>query len=761
MASPLTSNNNDTSTSLAIPSSLNTTQPPAQNTDAMRPQSYFKSTVQYSSAIALGQTIYILSVFLSLAQFVVVHAQVMLSQDQKRLTENTSPEKALSSQSAVTDKGTLSLSSSTTITTPIIRERYSSRIKRALVKTLSGNFAPVALKRVTFDDEAIVEDCNEDQPRPKRISEEGTFAASPTAASPPNSPTGPGVYVRNKSLTHQQASPAQPLTKKLDQIQMQQRTQPKIKAANATTIATKKSSLPIFSLSSKSTTPSIAGGLRGINAIGSLGVAPETKSTTTVASVSSITNKNNNYEEHGLRRSTSAPSKNSPALRRNMERENVTQSTVAPTESLIQEAAPVEVSERMNLSFLVTETLVPDVVVSAYSPVLAPTYRPDTPSLFEAPGSIDVMAKKEPPTSRNSLLVTSLGTRARRSLSLVRQRPSSILGEEDRKELVERNRRRSSVQLELPPNFVTTPSLSKGSAMERQGSVEKSAGKSFLYKIAHPQRYKREQQEEMQKRSLSPSSPLANSEIQTREQASIKEAVVVDDSSSIRSLPSSSPPPAPQQQPRPVTPQPQATHFPSWPEYADSLDSSETVHSALYFPLSQPASRAPDASLAAMPPPLPPSSARSSLLRRSKIFMDKADEDDHTSFAAFGHPSPSLTPSDTVSTRSSFFARPSSTASSEVSTPASTPSLSPRTSLSIHGSRAVSSGSSSSKAGFGIAAALAGATGVSTAMVGVARPDDRKAAFDDSASEHSVASSMQSGDELRGRSGDVKKLGKK
>lgn len=73
----------------------------------------------------------------------------------------------------------------------------------------------------------------------------------------------------------------------------------------------------------------------------------------------------------------------------------------------------------------------------------------------------------------------------------------------------------------------------------------------------------------------------------------------------------------------------------------------------------------------------------------------------------------------------------------------------------------MSSGSSSGKAAsFGIAAALAGATGVSTAMVGVARPDDRKG-LDDSASEHSVASSMQSGDELRGRSGFVKKLGKK
>lgn len=722
----------------------------------MRPQSYFKSTVQYSSAIALAQTIYILSVFLSLAQFAVAHAQAMLSQDQKRLMENTSPEKALSSQSAVTDKDRPSSSSSTTVTTPIIRERYSSRIKRALVKTLSGNFAPVALKRVTFDDEAMIEDRNEDQLRPKRISEEGTFAVSPTAASPPTSPTGPGVSVRNKGLTRQQTSPAQPLTKKLDQIQMQQRTQPKIEAAKATTstTTTKKSSLPIFSLSPKSTTPSIAGGLRGINAIGSLGVAPETKLTTTVASVSSITKKNSNYEEHGLRQSTSALSKNSPALRKNMERENVAQSTVAPAENLIQEAAPVEVSERMT-SFLVTETLVPDVIVSAYSPVLT-TYRPDTPSLFEAPRSIDVMAKEEPPTSRNSLLVTSLGTRARRSLSLVRHRPSSILGEEDRKELEERNRRRSSVQLELPPDFVTTPSLSKGSAMERQGSVGKSAGKSFLYKIAHPQRYKREQQEEMQKRSFSPSPPLTNREIQTREQVSIKEAVVVDDSSSIRSLPSSSPPPAPQQQPRPVTPQSQATHFPAGPEYVDHLDSSEMVHSALYFPLSQPASRAPD-SLAAMPPP--PSSARSSLLRRSRIFMDKADEDDHTSFAAFGHPSPSLTASDTVSTRPSFFARSSSAASSEVSTLASTPSTSPRPSLSIHGSRAVSSGSSSGKASFGIAAALAGATGVSTAMVGVARPDDRKG-LDDSASEHSVASSMP-GDELRGRSEVVKKLGKK
>ncbi|KAG0037279.1 hypothetical protein BGZ82_002824 [Podila clonocystis] len=715
--------------------------------------------IQYSSAIALGQTIYILSVFLSLAQFAVAHAQVLMltAQEQKRLMENSSSSETPSSQgTAVTDK-------LNAVTPLITRERYSSRVKRALVKTLSGNFAPVALKRVTFDDEPIVENRNKDQHqqhRPARISEEDTvFATSPTATSPLTSPT---TSVRKRGLTHLKMSP-QPLAR-FDQIL---RTHPKIERANATnTTTTTRKPSPIFSLSSKSTTPSIAGGLRNINAIGSLGVAPETKSTiTTITSITQMSA----IEGHGLRRSTSAPSKNSPALRKNMEgRENVALTAVQSQEKFTQEEeAPVEVTDKMSFSFFVTETA-PDVIVSPHSPMLAPAPRPATPSLPETT-PIEVKANDiEPPTSRNSLSVTSLGTRARRSLSLVRNRPSSILGEDDKKELEERSRRRS-VQLESPPDFLTAPN-SGGSAVERQGSVGKSAGKGFLYKIAHPQRYKREQLEEMQlKRSASPSPPLTDEIQHPRVQSSTKEAIVAEDSSSIRSLPSSSalPVPATQQQPHPSTPQP-ATVFPSWPEYVDHLDSSETVHSALYFPLSQPASQVPDSSMAAMPP-LPPPSTRSSLLRRSRIFMDKPEDDDHTSFSAFGHPSASSTSSssDTSSGRPSFFTR-SSSSSSEVSTPATTPSTSPRPSLSLNGSRSMS-GSSSGKnpASFGIAAALAGATGVSTAMAGVAKPDDQvslrgKEFADDSASEYSVASSMHSADsEGRGRSGFVKRLGLK
>ncbi|KAG0074243.1 hypothetical protein BGZ93_001399 [Podila epicladia] len=771
MASPLANNITKPPTTSPPPpppltSDENSSRSLAQSTDMIPPQSYFKSTVQYSSAIALGQTIYILSVFLSLAQFAVAHAQVLMlaAQEQKRLTDNTSLSETPSSQGrAVTDKDK---ALPTTVTQPITRERYSSRIKRALVKTLSGNFAPVALKRVTFDDEPIVENRNEDrhqQHRPTSISEEGIFfATSPTVASPPTSPTGPGTNVRKGSLTHSQQL-TQPLTR-FDRIQ---RTQPKIERANATnttTTTTKKPSLPMFLLSSKSTTPSIAGGLRGINAIGSLGVAPETKST--ITTITSITQKTA-IEGHGLRRSTSAPSKNSPALRKHMEsRESVAQTTVVQTqEKYTQEEEAVEMTEKMTFSFYVTETL-PDVTISPHSPTLAPISRPASPSLETTP--VEVKSSDiEPPTPRSSLSVTSLGTRARRSLSLVRNRPSSILGEDDRKELEVRNRRRS-VQLEFPPDFLTAPN-SGGSAMERQESGGKSAGKGFLYKIAHPQRYKREQQEELQlKRSTSPSPPLAN-EIEPREHISTKEAMVVNESSSVRSLPlfAAPPAPAPQQQPRPSTPQP-ATVFPSWPEYVDHLDSSETVHSALYFPLSQPASHSPDSHLAAMPPP----STRSSLLRRSRMFMDKAEDDDLTSFSAFGHPSSYSTPSsDTSSVRPSFFTRSSSTASSEVSTPATTPSTSPRPSLSLNGSSRPMLGSNLSKnpASFGIAAALAGATGVSTAMAGgVARPDEmssRGRGFNcenDSASEYSVASSMQSTDsEGRGRSGFVKKLGLK
>lgn len=771
MASPLTNNSTKPpTTSPPLSSDENTGRPLAQSTDAIRPQSYFKSTVQYSSAVALGQTIYILSVILSLARFAVAHAQVLMlaAQEQKLLTENISPSETPSSQgTAVTDKDK---ASPTAVTTPITQERYSSRIKRALVKTLSGNFAPVALKRVTFDDEPNRNEDRHQQHRPPtRISEEDIFfATSPTLASSPTSPTGPGTgtSVRKASLSQKST---QPLTR-FDRIQ---RTQPTIERANAanTTTTTKKPSLPIFSLSSKSTTPSIAGGLRGINAIGSLGVAPETKST--IATIPSIT-QNAAIDGHGLRRSISAPSKNSPALRNHMEsRESVAQTTVVQTEEKFrQEEEAVEMAEKMTFSFFVTETL-PDVIVSPHSPLLAPISRPATPSSDTTP--IEVKTNEiEPPTSRNSLSVTALGTRARRSLSLVRNRPSSILGDDDRKELEVRSRRRS-VQLEFPPDFLTAPN-SGGSAMERQGSVGKSTGKGFLYKIAHPQRYKREQQEEMQlKRSASPSPPLA-SEIEPREQISTKEAMVVNDSSSIRSLPlfAASPAPAPQQQPRPSTPQP-ATVFPSWPEYVDHLDSSETVHSAIYFPLSQLASHAPDANLAAM---MPPPSTRSSLLRRSRMFMDKPEDDDHTSFAAFGHPSSFSTPpsSDTSSVvvRPSFFTRSSSTASSEVSTPATTPSTSPRPSLSLGGGGSrptMLTGSSSGKspASFGIAAALAGATGVSTAMAGgvARRPDEmssRGKGFDgdDSASEYSVASSMQSTDsEGRGRSGFVKKLGLK
>ncbi|KAF9330943.1 hypothetical protein BG006_006136 [Podila minutissima] len=777
MASPLTNNSTEPPTTPPpLSNDENTRRPLAQSKDAIRPQSYFKSTVQYSSAIALGQTIYILSVILSLAQFAVAHAQVLMltAQEQKLLTENISPSETPSSQGiAVTDKDK---TSPTAVITPITRERYSSRIKQALVKTLSGNFAPVALKRVTFDDEPIIESRNEDRHQhhrpPTRISEEDIFfATSPTVASPPTSPTGPGIgiSVRKASLTHSQKS-TQPLTK-FDRIQ---RTQPTIERANAanTTTATKKPSLAIFSLSSKSTTPSIAGGLRGINAIGSLGVAPQTKST--IATIPSIT-QNTAIDGHGLRRSISAPSKNSPALRNHMEsRESVAQTTVVQTEEKFsQEEEAVEMAEKMTFSFFVTETL-PDVIVSPHSPTLAPISRLATPSSDMTLTEVKTN-EIEPPTSRNSLSVTALGTRARRSLSLVRNRPSSILGDDDMKELEVRSRRRS-VQLEFPPDFLTAPN-SGGSAMECQGSVGKSAGKGFLYKIAHPHRYKREQQEELQlKRSASPFPPLANA-IELREQISIKEPMVVNDSSSIRSLPpfAAPPAPAPQQRPRPSTPQP-ATVFPSWPEYVDHLDSSETVHSAIYFPLSQPASHAPDANLAAM---MPPPSTRSSLLRRSRIFMDKPEDDDHTSFAAFGHPSSFSTPpsSDTSSVvvRPSFFTRSSSTASSEVSTLATTPYTSPRPSLSLNGgggSRPIMlTGSSSGKnpASFGIATALAGATGVSTAMAGgvARRPDEmssRGKGFngDGSASEYSVASSMQSTDsEGRGRSGFVKKLGLK
>ncbi|KAG0341756.1 hypothetical protein BG000_008180 [Podila horticola] len=697
-----------------------------------RPQSYFKSTVQYSSAIALGQTIYFLSVFLSLAQLAVAHAQVLMlsAQEQKLLTENSSSSETPSSQgTAVTD-------TSTAVTPPITQEWYSSRIKRALVKTLSGNFAPATLKRVTFDDEPMVDNRNEDkyqQHRPARISEEDTsFATSPTTASPPTSPTGPGTSIRKGGLAHQQKSP-QPLTR-FDQIQ---RTQPKIERANATTTTTttKKPSLPIFSLSSKSTTPSIAGGLRGINAFGSLGVAPETKSTNTT--MTSIAQKSDT-EERGLRRSTSAPSKNSPALRKNMEsREKVVQTAVQTEDNFIQkEEAPVEVTDKMTFSFFVTET-VPDVIISPHSSIPAPVSRPATPSL---PNTTPIEVKTnqfEPPMSMNSLSVTSLGTRARRSLSLVRNRPSSILGDDDRKEFEEKNRRRS-VQLDFPPDFLTAPN-SGGSAMERQGSVGKSAAKGFLYKIAHPQRYKREQQEELQLKRSIPPSPLTNEIQQPREQVSTKEAIVVDDSSSIRSLPSTSAPPdpAPQQQPRPSTPQP-ATVFPSWPDRAhsgfqydcDDAPTTSTQH--------------PELTLASIQDLYGQTRGRRPHVLRGVRTPDSYFDIVQRHFI-----------------RSSFVL---------CSIPVRIVRSINTSDNAILISAAVAQSqwlSAQNPASFGIAAALAGATGVSAAMAGVARTDDmslggRGFNDDDSASEYSVASSRQSADsEGRGRSGFVKKLGLK
>ncbi|KAG0349620.1 hypothetical protein BG004_000026 [Podila humilis] len=339
---------------------------------------------------------------------------------------------------------------------------------------------------------------------------------------------------------------------------------------------------------------------------------------------------------------------------------------------------------------------------------------------------------------------------------------------------------------------ILRPANSTIATAERRGSVNISSAKTFLFKMTHPQRYKREQQEELQQLSYSASVASFKSEIhppQDDDTASDKD-VNVNDASSTMSLPVSPSAPAQLQQqlPPPSMPQQQgAMLFQPSPEYFDHLDSSETTHADSYFP--QP--RAPTAVSGA--------TVRSSLFRRSMMFLEKPEDEDFTSFLAFGHTSSavqslgndstlsisSLTSFSTTSSSTSSSVRPAfftRSSTSETSTPpASSPATSPRTSINLGYptrpvlSKAGTGGSSKTTSGFGLAAALAGTTSVSTAMAGVVHGSSSNVdgtsaesmIVDDGASVFSIGSIQSAaseecrGSSIRGRNGFVKKLGLK
>ncbi|KAG0337085.1 hypothetical protein BG004_007791 [Podila humilis] len=336
--------------------------------------------------------------------------------------------------------------------------RYSS-IRRALVRTLSGSVKPSKSKRVTFNEQVLIlgrrlsgdvakETASSSSPSvpanlsmtPHTVPEDvpSTAKGSPAleAGSKPATATS-GLDTSNRTLTAAQTN---------DILQEETEYQTTIAAQD---INGSGSSSPVCHHCSAHSTASLPPEL-------SPAASATSSSSSQMSSDSSVTK-----DSPELRRSASAPLKLGSFFNRNNHRGN-SNSNVPQQNTLTQHSATFSESSTLGQN---PRAATVNITLPSYSSTGTCT----ATTSFMVPQRQELSSAESTP--RSSL---SLGTRAKRSISLVIPRPNSVIS---------------------ATSTVDSPK-SNSSSTELQGSIGRK-NKNLMYRIVHPQRYKREMEQQL------------------------------------------------------------------------------------------------------------------------------------------------------------------------------------------------------------------------------------------------------------------------
>ncbi|KAI9242167.1 MAG: hypothetical protein BYD32DRAFT_404046 [Podila humilis] len=324
------------------------------------------------------------------------------------------------------------------------QDQYSTRIRKALVRTLSGNIKTSKSKRVTFNEQVLIlgrrlsgETSNTSKSSPASV-----LPMTPVSVQDKNSLTDiSSALVAGSINKDNRASPetTQTLTSAEIEAMAQEESRYQKTIATQDTNGSGTSS-PVFQPSpdlSKTSPP------------------PEHSPSSTSSQGSDVSMSKDSPD---LRRSISVPHKIGSFFGRHNHGSN--NSTNAPQQNTIT---------RHSATFSESSTVAQNPRAASIHVTL-----PSHPATGPSTGSSTMVPRREPSsaesTPRSSM---SLGTRAKRSFSLALPRPNSIS---------------ANTSIDAPP--------SNASSVERQGSIGKK-NKNFMYRIVHPQRYKRELEQQL------------------------------------------------------------------------------------------------------------------------------------------------------------------------------------------------------------------------------------------------------------------------
>ncbi|KAF9337733.1 hypothetical protein BG006_003092 [Podila minutissima] len=328
------------------------------------------------------------------------------------------------------------------------QDRYSTRIRKVLVRTLSGNIKTSKSKRVTFNEQVLI--------LGRRLSgdtSQNTSKSSPTASVPPmtsisdrdknaSADVSSALVAGNTDKVNGGTPETTHRTLCLAEIEAmaQEESSYQKTIANQDTNGSGTSS-PIFQPRPDLSTTS----------------PPELSPPFTSPQGSSTISK----DAPDLRRATSVPHKIGSFFGRH-QNHGSNNNTNAPQQNTIS---------RHSATFSESSTV-------AQNPRAAPLHMtlPSYPATGPSTGSSATMVPHHQPSSAESTPRSSmsLGIRAKRSFSMALPRPNTIIS----------------------TNPSTNAVSSNASSMERQGSIVKK-NKNFMYRIVHPQRYKRELEQQL------------------------------------------------------------------------------------------------------------------------------------------------------------------------------------------------------------------------------------------------------------------------
>ncbi|KAF9314447.1 hypothetical protein BG003_004172 [Podila horticola] len=326
------------------------------------------------------------------------------------------------------------------------QDRYSTRIRKALVRTLSGNIKTSKSKRVTFNEQVLILGR-----RLSRDTSQSATKSSPIASVPPMTPIS--VLDKNASTDISSALVAGSIDKvnggspesthrtlsstEIEALAQEESSYQK-SIANQDTNGSGTSS-PAFHPSPDLSTVS----------------SPELSPPSTSSQGSSICK-----DLPDLRRATSVPHKIGSFFGRH-QNHGSNNNANAPQQNTIT---------RHSATFSESSTVAQNPRTATIH-VTLPSYPATGPSTGSSAAVVPhQQLSSAESTPRSSM---SLGTRAKRSFSLALPRPTSTI----------------SVN-------TSTDASSNAGSVERQGSIGRK-NKNFIYRIVHPQRYKRELEQQL------------------------------------------------------------------------------------------------------------------------------------------------------------------------------------------------------------------------------------------------------------------------